>query len=77
MVENTTDDDWQGVHLSLVSGRPVSFIQDLYQPLYLPRPVVAPDVVASPFPQTHGDDMQARDEAPASPAPVTDSPFSE
>lgn len=60
MVENTTDDDWQNIHLSLVSGRPVSFIQDLYQPLYLPRPVVAPDVVASPFPQTHGDDMQAQ-----------------
>lgn len=58
LVENTTDDDWQDIHLSLVSGRPVSFIQDLYQPLYLPRPVVAPDVVASPFPQTHGDDMQ-------------------
>ena len=51
LVENTTDDDWNGVQLSLISGRPVSFIQDLYQPLYLPRPVVPPDVVASPFPQ--------------------------
>ena len=53
MVENTSDDDWQNVRLSLVSGRPISFIQDLYQPLYLPRPVVGPDVVASPYPQTH------------------------
>jgi hypothetical protein len=53
MVENTSDDDWQNVRLSLVSGRPVSFIQDLYQPLYLPRPLVGPDVVASPYPQTH------------------------
>ena len=51
LVENTSDDDWNGVQLSLVSGRPISFIQDLYQPLYLPRPVVPPDVVASPFPQ--------------------------
>ncbi|HVK04235.1 MAG TPA: hypothetical protein VM490_12220 [Armatimonadaceae bacterium] len=34
-----------------MSGRPVSFIQDLYQPLYLPRPVVPPDVIASPYPQ--------------------------
>lgn len=51
MVENTTDDDWSNVSLSLVSGRPVSFIQDLYQPLYLPRPVVPPDVIASPTPQ--------------------------
>jgi hypothetical protein len=54
LVENTTDDDWKDIRLSLVSGRPVSFIQDLYQPLYIPRPVVAPDVIASIFPQTHG-----------------------
>ena len=53
MVENTSDDDWQNVRLSLVSGRPISFIQDLYQPLYIPRPVVGPDIVASPYPQTH------------------------
>lgn len=59
LVENTTDDDWQSVRLALVSGRPVSFIQDLYQPLYLPRPVVQPDVIASPEPQTHGEDMAA------------------
>ncbi len=58
LVENTTDDDWNGIRLSLVSGRPVSFIQDLYQPLYLPRPVVPPDVIASPFPQTHGANLQ-------------------
>ena len=58
LVENTTDEDWDGVRLSLVSGRPISFIQDLYQPLYIPRPVIPPDVVASPFPQTHGGDLQ-------------------
>ena len=58
LVENTTEDDWNAVHLTLVSGRPVSFIQDLYQPLYLPRPVVPPDVVASPYPQTHGANLE-------------------
>lgn len=57
LVENTTDDDWNGIRLALVSGRPVSFIQDLYQPLYLPRPVVPNEVVASPYPQTHGGDL--------------------
>nr|CAA9256167.1 hypothetical protein AVDCRST_MAG63-2187 [uncultured Armatimonadetes bacterium] len=61
LVENTTDEDWQNVRLSLVSGRPVSFIQDLYQPLYLPRPVVAPDIVASPYPQTHGGSLADAD----------------
>lgn len=58
LVENTSDDDWQNIRLSLVSGRPVSFIQDLYQPLYLPRPVVAPDVVAVPYPQANEGDLQ-------------------
>jgi hypothetical protein len=52
LVENTTDEDWLNVRLALVSGRPISFIQDLYQPLYLPRPVVGPDIIASPRPQT-------------------------
>lgn len=57
LVENTSDEDWKDVRLTLVSGRPVSFIQDLYQPLYIPRPVVAPDVIASPYPQTHGGNL--------------------
>jgi hypothetical protein len=61
MVENTSDDDWRNVQLSLVSGRPVSFIQDLYQPLYIPRPVVGPDIVASPYPQTHDGSLQDAD----------------
>ncbi|MBU0715197.1 MAG: hypothetical protein KJ964_07565 [Verrucomicrobia bacterium] len=41
-VENMTDDDWSGVTLTLVSGRPLSFIQNLYDPIYLRRPVVRP-----------------------------------
>ncbi len=61
IVENTSDEDWKGVKLSLVSGRPVSFIQDLYQPLYIPRPEIGPDVVASPYPQTHDDNLLAAD----------------
>jgi hypothetical protein len=54
-VENTTDEDWKEVRLSLVSGRPISFIQDLYQPLYIPRPVVQAQVTGSPVPQTYGE----------------------
>jgi len=53
IVENQTDNDWTGVGLSLVSGRPISFIQDLYQPLYLPRPVVQPELQASLTPQAY------------------------
>ena len=40
LVENTSDTDWQNVQLSLISGRPISFIMDLYTPLYLQRPEV-------------------------------------
>jgi hypothetical protein len=38
IIENTSNEDWSNVSLTLVSGRPISFIQDLYSPLYLERP---------------------------------------
>ena len=41
LVENPTEADWDGVDLTLVSGRPVSFVTDLYTPRYVDRPVVA------------------------------------
>ena len=37
IIENQTDNDWNNVELSLVSGRPISFVENLYQPLYIPR----------------------------------------
>jgi hypothetical protein len=40
VVDNPTDDDWDKVGMALISGRPVSFQMDLYQPLYVPRPIV-------------------------------------
>lgn len=40
LIDNVLDEDWTNVTLSLVSGAPVSFIQDLQQPLYKQRPVV-------------------------------------
>jgi hypothetical protein len=40
IVDNVGDTDWKGLGLSLVSGRPVSFIQNLYAPYHLPRPVL-------------------------------------
>ncbi|GHV29316.1 hypothetical protein AGMMS4952_14870 [Spirochaetia bacterium] len=39
IVDNDGDTDWTDVELSLVTGRPVSFIQNLYPPYYLSRPV--------------------------------------
>ncbi|MGH9751419.1 MAG: carboxypeptidase regulatory-like domain-containing protein [Blastocatellia bacterium] len=40
LVDNVQDEDWNEVTLSLVSGAPISFIQDLQQPRYKQRPVV-------------------------------------
>lgn len=59
LVQNTGQDDWANVHLTLVSGRPISFLQDLYTPLYVPRPVVQASVNASPIPQTYNGNLQA------------------
>ncbi|MFN7935255.1 MAG: hypothetical protein U0R19_18135 [Bryobacteraceae bacterium] len=39
IVDNTTGEDWTNVNLSLVSGRPISFISQLYEPKYRERPV--------------------------------------
>jgi hypothetical protein len=58
IVENTTDSDWEDVDLSLVSGQPVSFVMDLYEPLFIQRPEVAVDVVAlADAPVYEGEEM--------------------
>jgi hypothetical protein len=40
VVDNTQDEDWEDVRLSLVAGLPVSFVHDLYTPRYIRRPEV-------------------------------------
>src|SRR5215470_13856222 len=52
-VENTTEEDWKDVKLSLVSGRPISFIMDLYSPIYIPRPKEELELYASLRPPTY------------------------
>lgn len=39
IVDNTTGEDWTNIGLSLVSGRPISFISQLYEPRHRQRPV--------------------------------------
>src|SRR5262249_18258766 len=67
VVENPSDEDWNNVRMALISGRPISFQMDLYQPLYVPRPVVEPELFASLRPQTYTDAM---DEAPKAVKPM-------
>jgi hypothetical protein len=40
IIDNTTGEDWTNVLLSVVSGRPVSFISKLYEPKYVTRQTV-------------------------------------
>jgi hypothetical protein len=50
IVDNTTGEDWTKVQLSLVSGRPISFVSQLYAPKYVQRPSaeLADDNAAQP-----------------------------
>jgi hypothetical protein len=59
VVENPTDEDWKDVRMALVSGRPISFQMDLYTPLYVPRPVVEPELFASLRPVAYSGGLTA------------------
>jgi hypothetical protein len=53
IVDNTVGEDWKDVQLLLVAGAPQSFIQDISQPYYARRPVVARPESVNLSPQTH------------------------
>ncbi|TVS00991.1 MAG: hypothetical protein EA423_10720 [Phycisphaerales bacterium] len=53
IVENTTDEDWTDVRLSLASGQPVAFRMDLYEPLFVERPMVAVPAAANLRPRVY------------------------
>jgi len=40
LVDNTQEEDWDDIALTLVAGLPISFVHDLYSPRYKRRPVV-------------------------------------
>ncbi len=69
IVDNTTGEDWSNVRLSVVSGKPISFITQLYPPKYITRPeaelaenqAVAPTVFDAP--------VMVTDAATMAPAP--------
>ncbi|MFX1447009.1 MAG: hypothetical protein ACFFCG_02595 [Promethearchaeota archaeon] len=47
LIENTTNQDWKDVELSLVAGMPVSFKYEFYRPIFIQRPVIRPPTVLS------------------------------
>jgi hypothetical protein len=58
IVDNTVGEDWKDVQLSLVAGSPQSFTQQISQPQYVRRPVVALPESAMLTPQSHEATMQ-------------------
>ena len=73
IVENQTESDWNNVSLSLVSGRPISFVMDLYQPLYMQRPVIAQELFAGVRPQLYESGIaDIRERAAMDPAAARD-----
>jgi hypothetical protein len=57
VVENQTDEDWNGVRMALISGRPISFQMNLYDSLFIKRPVVEPELFASLRPVAYSGGM--------------------
>lgn len=65
IVDNTTSEDWNGVRLSLVSGRPISFVSRLYEPRYLGRPTVELPEERAQAPVLHAGAIEERGERAA------------
>jgi hypothetical protein len=59
IVDNTVGEDWNDVKLSLVSGTPQSFIQNISQPYYTRRPVIPLPESVMLTPQAHEASMEA------------------
>jgi hypothetical protein len=53
IVDNVSDEDWNDVELSLISGTPISFIQPIQQPFYRYRPVIPRPADLRLEPQVH------------------------
>lgn len=77
IVDNTTGEDWVGITLALVSGRPVSFVSQLYPPKYITRPEAALPEDQAAAPMVHEGAFEATGGmvagiagAPPAPAPM-------
>ncbi len=53
IVDNTTDEDWTNVQMALVSGKPISFVSELYAPRYIRRETAELPEEAAVRPELH------------------------
>ena len=69
IIDNTTGEDWTNVRLAVVSGRPVSFISNLYEPKYVARQTVELPEDRAANPVVYGGALEAaQNRAAAAPA---------
>ncbi|MDR2305462.1 MAG: hypothetical protein LBE10_12880 [Treponema sp.] len=61
IIDNDSDADWDQVELSLRAGRPVSFVQNLYPPFYLERPVLPLSIAGYAEAESYDQGMAASD----------------
>ena len=71
-IENMSGQDWKSVELTLVSGRPVSFHQALYEAYYVTRPEIPVEVAGRLMPNVDRGGVAAKTTAgpPPPPAPA-------
>jgi len=68
IIDNTTNDDWTNINLSLVSGKPISFQSRLYDPKFINRPFAElPDEEAA-APVLYGGAVASAPPPPPAPA---------
>lgn len=61
LIENTTNQDWENVELSLVAGMPVSFKYEFYRPIFIQRPVIRPPRILSVKPTEIEEGLKSED----------------
>lgn len=64
IVENTTDEDWRDVGLSLASGQPSAFRMNLYEPLFQERIEVAVPVPLAVAPRAYEEQYGGAGQSP-------------
>lgn len=71
IIDNSTDLDWNDITLTLTTGRPVGFTQNLYAPYYTYRPELPLAIAQAAEAETFAsDDAVAQHEVAGAPAPL-------
>ncbi len=60
VVDNTSGEDWSNVSLALVSGKPVSFLTNLYSPVNVDRPFVQLPGISAVGPITYESQLRSQ-----------------